>query len=424
MPTSRLNPAPGYPRPALAALALALGLAGASHSAIAAMGPGPDAPPPQVPHGQQPGAQVPEGTPQIPGEPRQAPIPPRPPAPPRPGEPGVPEAPEMPGIPGVPGIPGIPGTPGVPGQPGARAPSGVRVDIADFSVVELRGKGLHNARTTALGPNRQGGGIVIDDDGLILTIGYLIIETEQIEVLGRKGERIPAAMIAYDNDTGLGLVRAAAPLNVPPVALADSADVKVSDPVLVVGFDGVAPAYVVSRRPYTGSWEYLMNDALYTAPATTGWSGAALLNNQGRLVGIGSQLVPDALGASRSLPGNMFVPVDALKPILDDLVAKGRRDGDARPWLGVNVQDLKGKLLVTRVAEDGPAQRSGIAEGDIIVGLAGNPLKDSADFYTRLWKTGRAGVKVNLDVVKGVAVQQVAVDTMDRADYLRPPAMY
>jgi len=314
-----------------------------------------------------------------------------------------------------------------PPQPGQRAPGGAggtRVDIADFSVVELRGKGLHNARTTALGPRRQGGGIVIDDQGLILTIGYLVIETEQIEVVGRRGERIPAAMIAYDNDTGLGLVRAAVPLDVKPVAFADSDNVKVSDPVLVVGFDGVAPAYVVSKRAFAGTWEYLVDDALYTAPATTGWSGAALLNNEGRLIGIGAQLVPDALGASRPVPGNMFVPVDELKPILQDLVANGKRAGEPRPWIGVTIQDLKGKLLVTRVAQDSPADHSGIREGDIIVGLAGNTLKDSADFYTRLWKSGNAGVKVQLDVVKGVAVEKVAIDTIDRAQYLRPPAMY
>lgn len=315
-----------------------------------------------------------------------------------------------------------------PPQPGQRAPGGgalgTRVDIADFSVVELRGKGLHNARTTALGPRRQGGGIVIDDQGLILTIGYLVIETEQIEVLGRRGERIPASMIAYDNDTGLGLVRAAVPLNVKPVTFAESDAVKVSDPVLVVGFDGVAPAYVVSKRDFAGAWEYLVNDALYTAPATTGWSGAALLNNEGRLIGIGSQLVPDALGASRPVPGNMFVPVDELKPILQDLVANGKRTGDARPWIGVTVQDLKGKLLVTRVAEDSPADAGGIREGDIIVGLAGNTLRDSADFYTRLWDSGAAGVQVQLDVVKGVTVEKMAITTVDRADYLRPPAMF
>lgn len=312
--------------------------------------------------------------------------------------------------------------------PGEGAPLSVpqqaRLEIADFSVVELRGTAAHDARVTTLGEKRQGGGIVIDEDGLILTIGYLVIETERIEVLGRSGQRVPAALVAYDNNTGLGLVRAAAPLNIKPIEFAESSKMNVSDPVLVVGFDGVAPAYVVSRRQFAGNWEYLVEDALFTAPATTGWSGAALVNNEGKLVGIGSLLVPDALGAPRqSLAGNMFVPVDALKPILQDLVEHGKPRTPPRPWLGVTVQDLDGRLLVTRVSAGGPAEQGGIAEGDIIVGLRGEPLASSADFYTRLWQAGDAGVEVELSVVQGAEVRRLPIKTIDRHQYLRPPAM-
>jgi len=315
--------------------------------------------------------------------------------------------------------------PAPPGAREAQPPGQGQVSIADFSVVEVRGTALSNARTSEnLGRNRQGGGIVIDDKGLVLTIGYLVVETEKIEIVGVDGGRVPATLVAYDSATGVGLIRAAVPLPVKPIAFAESDGASVSDPVLVVGFDGVAPAYIVSRREFAGTWEYLLDEALFTAPATTGWSGAALINREGKLLGVGSLLVPDALGEDRPLAGNMFVPVDAVKPILNDMVANGKPSGPPRPWLGVNVQDLHGRLLVTRVSREGPAERSGIAEGDIILGLDGQALKDSADFYRRLWDSGAAGVEVQLDVLKGNAIATIPIRTMERAQYLRPPPMY
>lgn len=320
--------------------------------------------------------------------------------------------------PALPGLPRWPQTPQTPPQ------SQQQVRIGDFSVVELRSRALPDARLSELGATRQGVGVVIDDEGLILTIGYLVIETEHIEIIGGEGEKIPATLLAYDSRTGLGLVRAAAPLRIAPIEFAESAKASVPEPVLIVGFDGVAPAYVVSRRQFAGSWEYLMENALFTAPATTGWSGAALINKDGKLLGIGSLLVPDALGQDSSLPGNMFVPIDALKPILSDLAARGKTADPPRPWLGVNVRDIEGKLLVMRTAAGGPAEKSGIAPGDIIVGLAGQPLRGSADFYQRLWQSGQAGVEVQLNVLQGMDVRTITVETADREQYLRQPRTY
>ncbi len=300
-----------------------------------------------------------------------------------------------------------------------------QITIGDFSVVEVRGTALPDARSgRRLEGIRQGGGIVIDDHGLVLTIGYLVIETEKIEIMGTDGESIPASLVAYDQDTGLGLVRAALPLAVRPMAFAESGKAKVSDPVLVVGFDGVAPAYIVARREYAASWEYLLDDALFTAPGTTGWSGAALINHEGKLLGVGSLLVADALGSNTQLIGNMFVPIDSLKPILNDLVEHGKRQGQARPWLGISLQDLQGRLLVTWVADDGPAARSGVAEGDIILAAGGQPLKGLADFYRRLWSSGAAGTEVRLDVLKGNEVRTIPVKSMEHAQYLRAQPAY
>lgn len=299
------------------------------------------------------------------------------------------------------------------------------LDIGDFSVVEVRSTRRSNARGTGQGGrNRQGGGIVIDDQGLILTIGYLVSEAEGIEVIFGGGKRVPASLIALDTTTGLSLIRAAIPLEVPPIDFADSAGASVTDPVLVVGFDGVAPAYIVSRREFAGSWEYLLDEALFTAPATTGWSGAALIDRDGKLLGVGSLLVTDAIGPSRPLPGNMFVPIDILKPILQDLLATGKSAGPARPWIGVNVQDLQGRVLVTQVSTDSPAARSGMAKGDIILGVGDDEITGIADFYRRLWASGKAGTDISLTVLKGRQIKDINVTSMERAQYLRPPASY
>jgi S1-C subfamily serine protease len=194
--------------------------------------------------------------------------------------------------------------------------------------------------------------------------------------------------------------------------------------VLIVGFDGVAPAFVVSRRPFAGYWEYLLDEAIYTAPATVNWQGAALINKEGKLLGVGSLVVGDAMGARTQLPGNLFVPIDLLKPILGDLIAQGKSANKPRPWLGVNTQDLQGKLIVTRVSPDSPAERAGLASGDIIVGVRGETIQNQADFYRRLWATGDAGAEVVLDVLKGTEIKKLGVRSIDRDSYLRPRPVY
>jgi S1-C subfamily serine protease len=193
---------------------------------------------------------------------------------------------------------------------------------------------------------------------------------------------------------------------------------------LIVGFDGVAPAFVVSRRPFVGYWEYLLDEAIYTAPATVNWQGAALINKEGKLMGVGSLVVGDALGGQAQVPGNMFVPIDLLKPILGDLIAQGRTTGKPRPWLGISTQDLKGKLIVIRVSPGGPAENAGLAAGDIILGVRGEQVRSQADFYRKMWASGEAGAEVMLDVLKGIEIQKLAVKSVDRASYLRTRPVY
>jgi len=307
---------------------------------------------------------------------------------------------------------------------GTAAAAERELTVDELSVVKLTVKAVPDARSAGtLGAQREGTGVVIDSSGLVLTIGHLITEADTVELSVADGRKFVANVIGFDNATGLGLVKSLQPLPVKPVDFGQSSVANLRDIVLIVGFDGVAPAYIVSKRPFVGYWEYLLEEAIYTAPATVNWQGAALLSRDGKLLGIGSLAVADAVGRS-TVPGNMFVPIDTLKPVLGDFIANGRATTKPRPWLGITSQEIQGKVIITRVTAEGPAEEAGLQAGDIIVGMGGQALTGQADFYTRLWKTGDAGVEVTLDVLKGAKIEPVKVKSIAREGHLRSKPVY
>jgi serine protease Do len=291
------------------------------------------------------------------------------------------------------------------------------------AIVKLSIKAVEGARTAEnLGAEREGTGIVIDGRGLILTIGYLILEADSILVVTPDGRIYPASVVGYDHATGFGLVRAAG-LTTRPVEIGDSASVRELATVLVVAHGaagGVSRACVVSRRRFTGWWEYMIEEGLFTAPPRFEHSGAALLDAEGRLIGVGSLWVSDALESGAAFPGNMFVPIDLLNPLLDDLVATGRRREAPRPWLGVYSEEIEGHVVVTRVLPDSPAARAGLRRGDIVLGVGGKAIARQSEFYQTLWAAGEAGSVVLLHVLQKKIVRQLTVRSADRMAYLRP----
>lgn len=273
-----------------------------------------------------------------------------------------------------------------------------------------------------LGREREGSGILIDSDGLILTIGYLMVEAYAAEIVDNTGRTVPADVVGYDHETGFGLLRTIEPLKHKPMPLGKSADVKEGDPVLIASFGGpamVAGAYIVGKREFAGSWEYLLDEALFTVPPHPAWSGAALINREGKLVGVGSLIVGDAARGGDKAPGNMFVPIDRLSPILADLIAAGRTSGPGRPWLGLTTEELRGRLFVSRVTPGAPAEKAGIRRGDVIVGVSGEAPKDLADFYRKVWAQGSAGVTVALEVLQDSQVRHFDVKSINRLDHLK-----
>jgi serine protease Do len=272
-----------------------------------------------------------------------------------------------------------------------------------------------------LGREREGSGIVIDENGLVLTIGYLMVEAHAAEVRTNAGQTVTANVVGYDHETGFGLLRTSEPLSLRPMAFGKTAELKEGDPVLIASFGGVgmvAPAHVVSEREFAGSWEYLLDQAVFTAPPHPKWSGAALISREGKLVGVGSLLVNDATTNDHT-PGNMFVPIDRLPPILGDLIANGRVSGPGHPWLGLITSELHGHLFVDRVAPEGPAEKAGLRRGDVIIGVNGEAPKNLADFYRKLWAQGSAGSTVQLDVLQNTRVRRVDIRSMNRLDHLK-----
>jgi len=296
---------------------------------------------------------------------------------------------------------------------------------ANAAVVGLQVVAVEDARSIAtLGKERQGSGVLIGDDGVVLTIGYLILEADQVELVAGDGRRIPARVVAYDQASGFGLVQALAPLGIAPAPLGVSAAVATDEPLLFAsGGDerDLSLARMVSRRPFSGYWEYHIEGALFTAPARTDHSGAGLFNADGELVGVGSLVVGNANGSGPAIRGNMFVPVDLLKPILAELKARGSSRNSSRAWLGLNCVEVGGQVHVVRLAADSPAEAAGVQPQDVIVAIDGVRVADLASMYRTLWRGDRPDRDVVLDIVRDGEAIRLSVHAIDRMMILSRP---
>ena len=292
------------------------------------------------------------------------------------------------------------------------------------SVVAIQARTDDDASTArTLGQRRQGSGVVIGPD-LVLTIGYLLIEAQSVDLIDRQGRRVPAQVKAVDTVSGFGLVRSLVPLRLEPVPLGDSDVVKAPAKVLTLGQGEVelTELQVVSRKPFAGNWEYLLETPLMTLPAVNNWSGAGLFDEAGQLIGLGSLLVPDVFGDSKPMPGNLYVPLNELKPQLVELLRNGKRTGPAQSWLGISSQAVRGGgLMVQRVTPESPASQAGIQAGDVLVALQGRAIDNLPDFYRQLWTSGPAGSTLEITVKRLGQERKIRITTGDRALSLKAP---
>jgi serine protease Do len=311
-------------------------------------------------------------------------------------------------------------------KPGDREISNLPPAVADVlpAVVGVRTTvpaDRHSAST--LGTEREGHGIVIDDEGLVVTIGYLIMEADSITITDIDGRKLPASVVGYDYESGFGLVRTAAPPKVAPMRFGDSDVATLRAEAYVAGLGGEGATLkvkVAGRREFAGYWEYLLDSAIFTVPAYPLWGGSALIGLDGTLLGVGSLLVEDALGpGSPAFPGNMYVPINRLKPIYDELVENGKVSTPPRPWLGIHTVEHMGQLVIVGISEAGPGDRAELKRGDILQALNGEAVDEVAEFYRRLWSSGPAGTPVKLRLERDGDAFEVTVRSGDRAKYMK-----
>lgn len=315
--------------------------------------------------------------------------------------------------------------PSAPGAQAAAVPTEqvLALQRASDAVVGIEVEAVAEARSNeTLGRQRSGSGVVIGTDGVVLTIGYLLLEAEDVSLLLDSGRRVPARVLGMDLDSGFGLVQALVPIAVPAAPLARDSGVSFEESLLLVsgGHEGaVSVARLSSRRAFSGFWEYHIDTALFTRPPRTDHSGAGLFNARGELLGIGSLLVMDTPGEHEAGPGNMFVPVELLAPIIGELRERGTSSASHRAWLGVNCQEQPDGVRVVRISRDSPAEAAGIEAGDLITGIDGAAVAGLEAFYKRLWSGGGAERNVTLELRRQGESRTVQVHSVDRMRTLR-----
>jgi len=302
------------------------------------------------------------------------------------------------------------------------------LDLALAAIVGLRATIPSDAFTAeTLGTERAGNGVIIRNNGLVLTIGYLITEAETIWLTLSDGRSVPGHVLGYDQESGFGLVQALAKIEMPALALGQSAGISVGERVVVAGAGGrhhSVAARIVAKQEFAGYWEYVLDEAIFTAPSHPNWGGTALVGPGGDLLGIGSLQLQQAVDKGPAQNINMMVPIDLLPPIFDDLMKYGRRNAPARPWLGFYATEVESRLVVVGLADRGPAKRADIRTGDILLKVAGSEVHDLASLFRRIWAQGSAGVEVPITIYRDGETMQMRVKSGERDRFLKGPSLH
>lgn len=278
-----------------------------------------------------------------------------------------------------------------------------------------------------LGTERAGNGALIRSDGLILTIGYLVTEAETVWITLHDGRVVPGHVLAFDQVTGFGLVQALAKLDLPHLNLGNSTRAKVNAPVILGGAGGAQKSVagkIIVKQEFAGYWEYVLDEALFTSPAHPNWGGAALIDAKGCLLGIGSLLLQHVRADGDNEDVNMVVPIDLVKPILDDLLTQGRANRPPRPWLGLYATEVHDHVVVAAVASGGPAAQSELAVGDIILAVDGEEVDTLAELFRKVWAMGDAGVEIPLLINRDGETFDIWIRSVDRNDLLKSPIIH
>ena len=302
------------------------------------------------------------------------------------------------------------------------------LDTALASVVSLNSRIPNDAFTAeVLGCERAGSGVVIDKKGIVLTIGYLITEAEEIWLTTNSGRVVAGHPLAFDQVTGFGLVQALGQLELPALSLGQTGEAAVGTRVIAAGAGG-APhslaAFIAGKQEFAGHWEYVLDEALFTVPAHPFWGGTGLIGPKGDLLGIGSLQLQQSREDGSAVPLNMYVPIDILKPILDDMIKFGRPNRPPRPWLGLYATEVDDQVVIAGISGRGPASHADLREGDIVLSVGGAQVKGLANLFRTIWSLGEAGVEVPMTVARDGKPVELRVSSGDRNNFLKGPSLH
>jgi S1-C subfamily serine protease len=296
------------------------------------------------------------------------------------------------------------------------------------SMVSVRSHIPEDAHTAPiLGTERGGNGIVIREEGVVLTIGYLVTEAETIWLTDHKGNAVQGHVLGYDQETGLGLIQALGRLDARAIEIGRSSAVREGDPVILAGFGGRSSALsaeVIAVREFAGYWEYLLDEAIFTSPAHPNWGGTGLIGANGELLGVGSLFIQHGGDEGEAVDGNMVVPIDLLEPIYDEMVTLGKPNRKPRPWMGLFGTEVEDQVVVAALTDDGPADQAEVEVGDIVLAVAGQPVNSLADMFRKVWSLGHAGIEVPLALGRDGEIVQASLETIARADLLKGPKVH
>ena len=302
------------------------------------------------------------------------------------------------------------------------------LEAAINAVVGLRAVVPEDAFTAqTLGTERAGNGVLIRDSGLVLTIGYLITEAESIWISPGSGPAVPGHALAYDQETGFGLVQALARLDLPVLPIGVSAKAAIGERVVLAGVGGRSRSVasrIIAKQEFAGYWEYVLDEAIFTSPAHPNWGGTAMIGASGELLGIGSLQLDQSRERGGSSHINMVVPIDLLKPILDDLLRYGRPNRPPRPWLGLWAAEIDDRIVIIGLAERGPAQRAGLRTGDVVLTVGGDSVRGLAGMFRRVWSLGQAGTEIPIRVERDGHQLEPRITSADRSSFFKAPKLH
>ena len=319
-------------------------------------------------------------------------------------------------------------SPPLPDNPPSAEVCGNQVLTALESIVSIRTRIADDALTAdILGTEREGHGVVINDQGLILTIGYVVTEAESVWIVDGDNNAIHGHVVAYDQQSGFGLVQALGKLQLPPVMLGKSESLHTGQSMLLAGHGGLDNAQqvqVIGVDEFAGYWEYLLDAAIFVAPAHPNWSGAALIGEDGMLYGIGSLVLQTVDESDNNGSANLVIPIDLLPPILNDLIHYGKRSAPARPWMGWFPQDTADGIVVAGLSDTGPAVSAGIQTGDVILEINGVPVNNLPELFRAVWRSGDAGVNVTVKVERDGEEELFSIQSVDRNSLLKSARLH